>query len=58
MSKVISVGSIAQPLEGRGCYILVSETRFSTLSLDRLDKGPLDPRFQVEIVSGGTNFKP
>jgi hypothetical protein len=28
------------------------------LSLDGPDKGPLDPRFQVEIVSGRTNFEP
>jgi hypothetical protein len=45
-------------LEVLGCYNLVSEPRFSTLSLDGPDKGPLDLRFQVEIVSGGTKFEP
>jgi hypothetical protein len=35
-----------------------SEPRFSMLSLDGTEKGPLDLRFQVEIVSGGTNFEP
>jgi hypothetical protein len=34
------------------------QSMISTLSLDGLDKWSLDPRFQVEIMSGGTNFEP
>jgi hypothetical protein len=33
-------------------------TKVHALSLDGLDKWSLEPRFQVEIVSGGTNFEP
>jgi hypothetical protein len=34
------------------------QSKFFALSLDGLDKWSLDLRFQVEIVSGGTNFGP
>ena len=37
---------------------MVSEPIVSMLSLDGPDKWSLDPRFQVEMVFGGTNSEP
>jgi hypothetical protein len=38
-------------LEGWGCYKLVSELRFSTLSLDGPYKWKLKQKFQKELLS-------
>jgi hypothetical protein len=57
--KIRYLGSVArQRCRRLGMLHFGIKAKVQSLSLDGSDKWPLEPRFQVENVSKGTNFEP